>query len=376
MKVKSLILFIIAIFLLGTQTTKAQYFSDELGKFMRVFNYINNYYVDSVNEQKLIETAIRKMLEELDPHSIYISKEEIQKMNEPLKGSFEGIGIQFNVLHDTLLVVATITGGPSEKVGLMAGDQIIEVDDENIAGIGLKTNDVFDYLKGKKGTKVNVKIKRNGVKELLEFTITRDKIPINSLDAAYLVNSNTLYVKLNRFSATTMSEYRTELAKLKKGKVKNLILDLTNNGGGYLSTAENLADEFLKSGKMIVFTEGLNAPREESKATAKGEFEDGKLVIMIDEGSASASEIVSGAVQDWDRGVIVGRRSFGKGLVQKQFPLPNMSAMRLTIARYHTPTGRVIQKPYDKGIKDYHRDLIKRYEGGELLSADSINFPD
>jgi carboxyl-terminal processing protease len=210
----------------------------------------------------------------------------------------------------------------------------------------------------------------------LDFTITRDKIPINSLDAAYLIDESTLYIKLNRFSATTMSEYRNELAKLKSDKVKNLVLDLTNNGGGYLNTAENLADEFLKSGKMLVYTEGLNVPREESKASAIGEFEEGKVVIMIDEGSASASEIVSGAVQDWDRGVIVGRRSFGKGLVQKQFPLPNQSAMRLTIARYHTPTGRVIQKPYDKGIKDYHRDLIKRYESGELLSADSIDFPD
>lgn len=376
MKVKSLFLFSITLLLFGIQTLNAQLFSDELGKFIRAYSYINKYYVDSVDDNKLVEAAISKMLEDLDPHSIYISKEEIQRMNEPLQGSFEGIGIQFNILQDTLLVVKTIAGGPSEKVGLMAGDQIIEVDDKNIAGIGLKTNDVFDYLKGKKGTKVDLKIKRNRMKKLLDFTITRDKIPINSLDAAYLVNENTLYIKLNKFSATTMSEYRKALAKLKTDKVKNMILDLTNNGGGYLSTAESLADEFLKSGKMIVYTEGLNVPREESKASSIGEFEEGKVVIMIDEGSASASEIVSGAIQDWDRGVIVGRRSFGKGLVQKQFPLPNMSAMRLTIARYHTPTGRVIQKPYDKGIKDYHRDLIKRYENGELLNADSIDFPD
>jgi carboxyl-terminal processing protease len=376
MKIKSLIVLVLTLFLFGTQTSYGQLLNNDLKKFIHAYNYVNTYYVDSVDDNKIIEAAIRKMLEELDPHSIYISKEEIERMNEPLKGSFEGIGIQFNILRDTLLVVATITGGPSEKVGLMAGDQIIEVDNENIAGIGLKTNDVFDYLKGKKGTKVDLKIKRNGVKKLLDFTITRDKIPINSLDAAYLINESTMYVKINRFSATTMSEYRKELLRLKNDKVKNLILDLTNNGGGYMYTAESLADEFLKSGKLIVFTEGLNADKEESKASAIGEFEDGKLVIMIDEGSASASEIVSGAVQDWDRGVLVGRRSFGKGLVQKQFPLPNKSAMRLTIARYHTPTGRVIQKPYDKGVKDYHRDLMKRYEGGELLSADSINFPD
>lgn len=376
MKLKHLFITLIAIFSIGIQTTNAQLIGDEISKFIRTYNIIQKFYVDSVDGEKLVEEAVIKMLEELDPHSIYISKEDLKKMNEPLEGSFEGIGIQFNVLQDTLLVVATITGGPSEKVGLMAGDQIIQVGEKNIAGIGLKTNDVFDLLKGKKGTKVELKIKRNGVKELLDFTITRDKIPINSVDAAYLIDKNTIYLKLNRFSATSMKEYRSQLLELKTSKVKNLILDLTNNGGGYLTTAEQLADEFLDKGKMIVYTEGLNAKREETKATSIGQFETGKVVIMIDEGSASASEIVSGAVQDWDRGVIVGRRSFGKGLVQKPFMLTDGSAMRLTVARYHTPTGRVIQKPYDKGIKDYHRDLIKRYESGELMSADSIEFPD
>ncbi len=376
MRIKSILLLVFAGLLMLSQPVKSQLFDDEVFKFAKTFNLIDKFYVDSVNRSDLVETAIIKMLEDLDPHSIYISKEDLKKMNEPLKGSFDGIGIQFNILRDTLLVVATITGGPSEKVGLMAGDQIIKVDGENIAGVGLSNSDVFDLLRGKRGTKVEVKIKRNGLKELLDFTITRGKIPINSLDAAYLIDNETVYIKLNRFSATTMREYNDALAELKKGKVKNLVLDLTNNGGGYLNTAIELADEFLKKDDLIVYTEGLNADREDYNATADGHFKDGKVVIMIDEGSASASEIVSGAVQDWDRGIIVGRRSFGKGLVQKPFMLPDGSAMRLTIARYHTPTGRVIQKPYDKGVKDYHRDLLKRYEGGELLSRDSIEFPD
>src|SRR6056297_1204558 len=376
MKIKTAILLTLALTLLALAPLKAQLFDDEIYKFARSFNIIDKYYVDSVDRSDLAETAIIKMLEDLDPHSIYISKEDLKKMNEPLEGSFDGIGIQFNILRDTLLVVATITGGPSEKVGLMAGDQIIKVDGENIAGVGLSNSDVFDLLRGKRGTKVEVIIKRRGVKKPLDFTITRGKIPINSLDAAYKINEKTVYIKLNRFSATTMNEYHEHLEQLGMQSIENIVLDLTNNGGGYLKTAIDLADEFLKDDDLIVYTEGLKAEREDYSATSGGEFKEGKVVIMIDEGSASASEIVSGAVQDWDRGIIVGRRSFGKGLVQKPFMLPDGSAMRLTIARYHTPTGRVIQKPYDKGVKDYHRDLLKRYEGGELLSRDSIDFPD
>lgn len=376
MTIKSFLLITLVIALSALQPVKGQLFDDEIYKFARSFNIIDKYYVDSVDRGDLAETAIIKMLEDLDPHSIYISKEDLKKMNEPLEGSFDGIGIQFNILRDTLLVVATITGGPSEKVGLMAGDQIIEVDGDNIAGVGLSNSDVFDLLRGKRGTKVEVTIKRRGVKNLLDFTITRGKIPINSLDAAYKIDDETVYIKLNRFSATTMQEYREHLKKLGKNGIKNIVLDLSNNGGGYLKTATDLADEFLKKDDLIVYTEGLRVDREDYNATEEGEFKKGKVVIMIDEGSASASEIVSGAVQDWDRGIIVGRRSFGKGLVQKPFGLPDGSAMRLTIARYHTPTGRVIQKPYANGVKDYHRDLLKRYEGGELMHKDSIDFPD
>ncbi|WP_462280309.1 S41 family peptidase [Salinivirga cyanobacteriivorans] len=376
MKIKTAILLTLALTLLALAPIKAQLFDDEIYKFARSFNIIDKYYVDSVDRSDLAETAIIKMLEDLDPHSIYISKEDLKKMNEPLEGSFDGIGIQFNILRDTLLVVATITGGPSEKVGLMAGDQIIKVDGENIAGVGLSNSDVFDLLRGKRGTKVEVTIRRRGVQKPLDFTITRGKIPINSLDAAYKINKKTVYIKLNRFSATTMNEYHEHLEQLGMQSIENIVLDLTNNGGGYLKTAIDLADEFLKDDDLIVYTEGLKTKREDYSATSGGEFKEGKVVIMIDEGSASASEIVSGAVQDWDRGIIVGRRSFGKGLVQKPFGLPDGSAMRLTVARYHTPTGRVIQKPYDNGVKDYHRDILKRYEGGEFMHKDSIDFPD
>lgn len=374
-KIKTILILII-ITITHSGFAQSQLFDEEIFKFARTLSGIEKYYVDTINKSKLVETAIIKMLEELDPHSIYISEKELKKMNEPLEGSFDGIGVQFNILRDTLTIVAVINGGPSEKIGLIAGDQIIEVDNENIAGVGIKNSDVFKVLRGEKGTKVNVKIKRISVKKPISYTITRGKIPINSIDAAYLIDSSTIYLKLNRFSATSMSEYAESMSKLKTEKTTNIILDLTNNGGGYLKTAIDLANEFLNDGDMIVYTEGLNSKKESYTASKRGLFTKEKVVIMIDEGSASASEIVSGAVQDWDRGIIVGRRSFGKGLVQKPFPLPDGSAMRLTIARYHTPTGRVIQKPYDKGVKDYHRDLIQRYERGELMHKDSIDFPD
>jgi len=375
---KKIITIIVFILTLSIQTINAQstLFDENIFKFAQTLSSIEKNYVDTINKNQLVETAIIKMLEELDPHSIYISKKELKEMNEPLEGSFDGIGVQFNILRDTLTIVAVINGGPSEKIGLMAGDQIIEVDNENIAGIGIKNSDVFKMLRGKKGTKVDVKVKRRGVRKPISYNITRGKIPINSVDAAYLIDESTIYLKLNRFSATSMREYAEFMQKLKTDKVTNMVLDLTNNGGGYLRTAISLADEFLNDGDMIVYTEGLNEKKENYTASSRGLFRKGKVIIMIDEGSASASEIVSGAIQDWDRGIIVGRRSFGKGLVQKPFPLPDGSAMRLTVARYHTPTGRVIQKPYDKGVKDYHRDLIKRYERGELMHQDSIDFPD
>jgi carboxyl-terminal processing protease len=355
-----------------------QLFNDEVFKFSKVLGYIENYYVDTVNKPKLVEDVIVEMLKQLDPHSVYLDKKEVEKSNESLQGSFEGIGIQFNILNDTLMVVSPVSGGPSEKVGIQAGDRILKIDSVNVAGVGLTNEMVFEKLRGKKGTKVTVAIKRKGVDELLDFEIIRDKIPQYSLDAAYMISKKDKvgYIKLNRFAATTMDEFRDASVKLKKEGAENLILDLTDNGGGYLNMAQDLADEFLSAGKMLVYTEGIHSPKQEALATNVGNFEKGKVVIMIDEGSASASEIVSGAVQDWDRGILVGRRSFGKGLVQRNLNLPDGSMLRLTIARYYTPTGRLIQKSYEEGNDEYEKDLIKRYNNGELSNADSIHFPD
>lgn len=295
-------------------------------------------------------------------------------MNEPLEGKFEGVGIQFNLLKDTILVVSPISGGPSEKVGIRSGDKIVTIDGEVVAGVGFKNKDVMNSLRGPKGTKVTVGIYRRGENELLEFEITRDKIPIYSVDAAYMINDKTGYIKVNRFAAQTIKEFRAGLDSLKEMGAKNLVLDLRGNSGGYLNTAIQLADEFLEEDRLIVYTQGRAAPKSETFATKKGGFEKGKLAVLIDEGSASASEIVSGAVQDWDRGIIVGRRSFGKGLVQKPFMLPDGSAVRLTVSRYYTPSGRCIQKPYEDGDKkDYYRsDMEARMESGEFYSMDSI----
>lgn len=344
-------------------------------KFGRTLQLIKKFYVDTTNVNQLTDDAIVEVLKNLDPHSVYITKDEVEEMNEPLKGSFDGIGISFNIFKDTLLVVTTIPGGPSEKVGLLPGDRIVEVDGEKIAGIGLKNKDVFDMLKGPKGTQVNLKVLRKTEKELLDFRIIRDKIPIHSLDASYMLNNETGYIKLNRFSATTPDEFEDAIKGLKqKPKFQNLILDLRGNGGGYLKSAIELADQFLGAFKLVVYTQGVSSKRRDYKASALGEFEKGKLVVLTDEGTASASEIVSGAVQDWDRGVIVGRRSFGKGLVQQPFFLSDGSMIRLTTAHYYTPSGRCIQKSYAKGIDDYRKDYLKRFEHGELFSQDSIHF--
>ena len=357
----------------GGSELKAQDVQDNTMKFGRLLRLVDSYYVDSTKIDDLTEKAIVEVLRNLDPHSVYISKEEVEKMNEPLQGNFEGVGISFNVFRDTLMVVTTIPGGPSEKVGLRAGDRIVQVDAKKIAAIGLKNTDVYDLLRGKKGTKVDLKIKRKGELNLLDFTVIRDKIPINSLDASYMLNENTGYIKLNKFSATTTSEFFDAIKALKAtSKLNSLVLDLRGNGGGYLTAAIELADQFLTAYKLVVYTSGLHAEKKEYSATALGELEQGKLIVLIDEGSASASEIVSGAIQDWDRGVLIGRRSYGKGLVQQPFPLTDGSMIRLTTAHYYTPSGRCIQKPYTDGVDAYQKDYVHRIEKGELFSKDSV----
>ena len=331
-------------------------------------------YPDSITNGEITEFGIRYMLEQLDPHSTYISLEEIHDMNAPLKGSFSGVGIRFQILKDTIMVVQAIPGGPSEKVGLMAGDQIIKINDQLVAGIGMKNKGVRDRLLGDKGTKVNVSIKRRNQKNILDFEIVRDKIPIYSVDASYMVNSNTGYIKLNNFSSTTISEIRKATFDLKDQGMENLVLDLQNNGGGYLRTAVDLSDEFLSGIKKIVSTNGRKFPERKYTTGRKGLLEDGKLIILVNESSASASEIVSGAVQDWDRGLIVGRRTFGKGLVQKPIELPDGSQVRITTSKYYTPSGRCIQKPYEEGSMAYRKEKYSRYNSGESFNADSMKF--
>lgn len=358
---------------LGAQNNKL--FNSPSRKLQLAEFAIANLYVDEVDEDELVEDAIISMLKELDPHSTYSDPEEVRKLNEPLQGNFDGIGIQFNMATDTLFVIQPVSGGPSEKVGILAGDRIIEVNDTVIAGVKMSTEDVMRRLRGKRGTKVNVKIQRRGVKELLPFTITRDKIPVYSLDASYMVNDHIGYIRINRFAATTGKEFVDALHRLQKAGMKDLILDLQGNGGGYLNAAIELADQFLGRKELIVYTEGRRNPRAEFDAKGDGDFLNGRLVVLVDEFSASASEIVTGAIQDWDRGVVVGRRTFGKGLVQRPVDLPDGSMIRLTVARYYTPSGRCIQKPYES-VEEYNRDLIDRYNRGEMLSADSIHFPD
>lgn len=351
--------------------------SPQIVKIERTVQMINNLYVDDVNQEELAESAIRAMLRDLDPHSTYLNKDEVRAMNEPLQGDFEGIGISFNMLTDTLYVMDVISGGPSQKVGMLPGDKIIYVNDSVIAGVKMNTDNVIKKLRGRKGTTVNVKVLRRGVPGLLDFRIVRDKIPIYSIDASYMVDANTGYIRLSRFAATSTDEFQKSLRELKSKGMKDLILDLTGNGGGILQTATDITDEFLDNGKLIVYTEGKHQPRYSIQSTSKGEFKNGNLVVLVDEGSASASEILAGAVQDWDKGVIVGRRTFGKGLVQRQLPLTDGTMIRLTVARYYTPTGRSIQKPYEAGDSDsYNMDVLNRFNHGELIHADSIHFPD
>jgi len=367
---------LVVIGLLAWSATFAQLNSKQgaRDKFDEVLTLMDEKYVEKPEFDKLVDKAIVSMVQQLDPHSEYMTAEEYKKMNEPLQGNFEGIGVQFNILKDTIIVVSPISGGPSEKLGIRSGDRIVIIEDTVVAGVGITNNDVLKKLRGDKGTKVSVKILRRGVPEPIAYTIVRDKIPIYSVDAGYMLKDDIGYIKINRFAQSTMDEFNTAMAKLEPLGMKSLVLDLRQNSGGYLNTAIDLSDEFLDNNALIVYTEGATSPRKDSNATSRGRFLKGKLVVLIDEGSASASEIVSGAVQDHDRGLIIGRRSFGKGLVQRPFRLRDGSTLKLTTARYHTPSGRCIQRPYEEGQDEYRNENKRRSEHGEFFSADSIKF--
>jgi len=376
-KLTKRIIIINVLFFIFSLNINSQIVNENILKLVRTYDYINALYVDSINQKKIVESAIKAMLNELDPHSSYMSPEEVKELNEPLQGNFEGIGVMFNILNDTIFIINVIAGGPSEKVGVHAGDKIIKIDGENVAGKKITNKTVMSKLRGKKGTKVTISVLRRGINDLIDYTIVRDKIPITSIDAAYMITPNTGYIKLDRFAQTTNTEFETALKKLMKQNASNLIIDLSGNGGGYLEEAVALADHFLEKDKLIVYTKGLRNPRKEYVSTSYGLFEKGKLVIIVDESSASASEILAGAIQDWDRGIIVGRRSFGKGLVQRPLFLPDESMIRLTVAYYYTPSGRNIQKPFKKGEnEEYEKDLYNRYNKGEMISKDSIHFAD
>ena len=345
-----------------------------ISDYRKAISFMVALYPDSIETSTIAEHGIRYMLEQLDPHSTYISLEDIHDMNAPLKGSFTGVGVRFQILKDTIIIVQAIPGGPSEKVGIQAGDKLVYIDNENVGGIGIKNNGVRKRLLGDKGTKVNVRIKRSMDDELLDFTIERDKIPIYSVDASYMASPKVGYIKLNNFSASSVDEIKKAVYLLKAQGMKDLILDLQNNGGGYLMTAVELVDQFLSEPKVVVSTKGRSFPEKKLKTRYKGLLEDGRLVILVNESSASASEIVSGAIQDWDRGLIVGRRTFGKGLVQKPINLPDGTQARITTSKYYTPSGRCIQKPYKGGSIAYRKEKYERYISGESFHADSIKF--
>ncbi len=343
-------------------------------KINNLLEYIEMQYVDTVNRTQLENKTITSLMKSLDPHSDFIPAADFSVVNEPLEGNFDGIGVEFNIINDTMRVLNPIVGGPSEKLGIKTGDKVIKVNNKLIVGKKISNKQIFNQLRGKSGTKVSITIIRTGVKKPLEFTIERGKIPLFSIDVAYIVSPQIGYIKISRFAETTYDEYIKAFNDLSKQGMKKLILDLRGNGGGFLKIAVDLADEFLMNGLQIVYTQGRTHPKKTYNATSKGGFENNELVVLIDEGSASASEIVAGALQDNDRATIIGRRSFGKGLVQDQINLPDGSAVRLTIARYYTPTGRCIQKPYTKNLEEYYNEEYERYQSGELYNADSIKF--
>lgn len=357
---------------------KKELISSNLQKFQDAVWYVEKNYVRETDTRKMVDDAIEGMLEGLDPHSFYIPAKEMQEMEEEMQGSFEGIGVEFNILEDTIYVVSPISGGPSDKLGIQAGDRIVKINGENVAGIGITNSDVMKKLKGPKGSIVKVGIHRRGTDKTLNFDIERDKIPLYSVDYSYMMNPEVGYIKVSRFSGTTHDEFKDHLYKLKQNGLKNLVLDLRGNPGGYMDMAEKLADEFLAEGKLVVYTDGrVRESHSRYSATSYLKmFETGGLVVLLDYGSASASEIVAGAVQDWDRGLIVGVRSFGKGLVQTQKPFSDGSAMRLVISQYFTPSGRCIQKPYDVSSREYEAEILERFTSGEIYDPTKIEFPD
>jgi carboxyl-terminal processing protease len=362
--------------LLWSSVCKAQLFNEQGLKFMKLFGWIETQYVDTVNMDKISDVAIRELLHSLDPHSVYFTKDEVREMNEPLQGNFEGIGVTYSILKDTILVISCFSDGPSDKVGIIPGDRIIRIDDSNFAGIGITKQMVQNKLRGTKGSAVNIQVLRRGIPNLISFKVIRDRIPIASIDASNKVDDKTGYIRLSRFSASSFNEITKVFKQFKEDEIENIILDLRGNTGGYMDIAISLADEFLEKGKKIVYTVGVHSEKKEFYATQAGIFEKGKLVVIIDDNSASASEILAGAIQDWDRGVIVGRRSFGKGLVQRPFNFPDGSMIRLTVARYYTPSGRLIQKSYAGGFKAYNKELDERVRNGELFGKDPQNIPD
>ncbi len=345
-------------------------------KLTSVLRYIEDQYVDSVSMSELVELTIPSLLKNLDPHSVYIPASELREANEVLDGGFEGIGISFNMPNDTVIVINTIHGGPSERLGLLAGDRIVTIDGTNVAGVKIDQGDIVRMLKGHRGTEVVVGIQRRGVDEVIIFNITRDKIPLYSVDISYMVTPKIGYIKISKFARTTYSEFIEAIDALNAKGMQRLILDLRGNSGGYLDAATSIANEFLPEGKLIVYTQGKARARQNILSNSRGKCINTPVVVLIDEFSASASEILAGAIQDNDRGIVVGRRSFGKGLVQEQILFTDGSALRLTIARYYTPTGRSIQKPYEPGSEEYHLDLSNRYMHGEFQEQDSITFPD
>ena len=370
---RTILLSVIAV--LVAVAARAQEMPDHLIKLMYTGNVISNFYVDAPDNDKITEAGVRAMLKELDPHSTYTDPKETKALLEQMQGSFSGIGIQFNIVSDTLYVIQTTKNGPSERAGIMAGDKVVAVNDTAIAGVKMERADIMSRLRGMKGTRVKVDVVRRGISRVMEFNLVRDDISTETVDAAYMIDKENGYIRISSFGAKTHKEFVAKLDSLRARGMKNLVLDLEGNGGGYLTAAVEIANEFLEKSSLVVYTEGRANPRYNYNAIGGGRFLKGNIAVIVDETSASAAEILAGAIQDWDRGVVVGRRSFGKGLVQRPFQMPDGSMIRLTIARYYTPTGRCIQKPYNDSIK-YEEDLMRRYNSGEMSSADSIHFPD